>query len=406
MSTKDWIEKDFYKVLGVSKDASPADIKKAFRKLAKANHPDSNSDNAKAENRFKEVSEANSVLSDPTKRKEYDEARSLFGAGGPGRGGFGGHGAPGGAGGTTSFDLSDLFGRMGQGGGGGGGGLGDVLGGIFNRSGPSPSARRPRRGADVESAVSLSFDQSLSGVTVPLRLSSDGPCASCRGTGARAGTVPRVCPSCEGAGQTVTNAGGFAIPEPCRACRGRGLLVDDPCPTCNGSGRALSTRTVQARIPAGVKSGQRIRLRGKGAPGENGGEPGDLLVQVNVAPHPVFGRDGDHLTVTVPVTFDEAALGSEIVVPVPTGGTVTLRLGEGTANGRTMRVRGKGARRKDGTSGDLLVTVDVVVPPALSDAQRTALQAFRAAGMDGNPRAELLAKAGVGPAPARANGGS
>ncbi len=204
---------------------------------------------------------------------------------------------------------------MGQGGGGAGGGLGDVFGGIFNRGGSPGPGRRPRRGADVESEVSLTFDQSLAGVTVPLRLASDGPCPTCAGTGARAGTVPRVCPVCEGAGQTITNAGGFAIPEPCRECRGRGLVVDDPCPTCKGSGRALSTRTVQARIPAGVKDGQRIRLRGKGASGENGGESGDLIVLVKVAAHPVFGRDGDNLTVTVPVTFDEAALGSQIRVP-------------------------------------------------------------------------------------------
>lgn len=387
MSTKDWIEKDYYKVLGVPKDASSADIKKAFRKLAKTLHPDSNADNPKAAEKFKEVSEAYDVLSDDTKRKEYDEARALFGSGG--LGGFGGARA----GGQSTFDLGDLFTRMGQGS-AGSGGLGDVLGGIFNRGG-APGGRRPRRGADVDSEVSLSFDQALQGVTLPLRLASDGPCATCAGTGARAGTVPRVCPVCEGAGQVVTNAGGFAFPEPCRECRGRGLVVDDPCPTCHGSGRAMSSRTVQARIPAGVKNGARIRLRGKGAPGESGGDAGDLLVTVKVTPHPVFGRDGDNLTVTLPVTFDEAALGAQVAVPVPTGGTVTLKLAPGTANGRTLRVRGKGARRKDGTNGDLLVTVAVVVPTTLSTEQREALQAYRDATVDDNPRADLLAKAGV-----------
>lgn len=394
MSTKEWIEKDFYKVLGVPKDASQADIKKAFRKLAKANHPDSNADNAKAEARFKEVTEANDVLSDPKKRKEYDEARALFGTGGLGRGGFGGFGGPSrpGQGGTTTFDLGDLF----RGAGGGGtGGLGDVFGGIFNRGGGTAGARRPRRGADIESEVSLSFDQSLDGVTVPLRLSSEGPCPTCHGTGARAGTVPRICPVCDGAGQVMTNAGGFAIPEPCRECRGRGLVVDDPCPTCKGSGHALSSRTVQARIPAGVKDGSRIRLRGKGAAGENGGDAGDLIVSVKVAAHPVFGRSGDNLTVTVPVSFDEAALGAQIAVPLPTHSSVTLKLAEGTANGRTMRVRGKGVRRKDGTQGDLLVTIEVVVPATLTAEQREALQAFRSANDGADPRAALLAKAGV-----------
>jgi molecular chaperone DnaJ len=390
VSTKDWIEKDYYKVLGVPKDASSADIKKAFRKLAKTHHPDSNADNPKAAEKFKEVSEAYDVLSDDAKRKEYDEARALFGSGG--LGGFGG--ARGG--GQTTFDLGDIFSRMGQGSAGsGGGGLGDVLGGIFNRGAGAAGGRRPRRGADIDSEVSLSFDQALQGVTLPLRLASDGPCPTCAGTGARAGTVPRVCPVCEGAGQVVTNAGGFAFPEPCRECRGRGLVVDDPCATCHGSGRAMSSRTVQARIPAGVKNGARIRLRGKGAPGEGGGDPGDLLVTVRVTPHPVFGRDGDNLTVTLPVTFDEAALGAQVAVPVPTGGTVTLKLAPGTANGRTLRVRGKGVRRKDGTNGDLLVTVAVVVPTTLSTEQRDALQAYRDATNDGNPRAELLAKAGV-----------
>ncbi len=392
MSTKDWIEKDYYKVLGVAKDASPADIKKSFRKLAKQYHPDSNANDAKAAERFKEVSEAYDVLSDDMKRKEYDEARALFGSGGPGR-----FGPPGTGPGGGTFDLGDLFNRMGQGGGGGsaGGGIGDLFGNIFTRGGGTTTGRRPRRGADVESQVSISFDQALDGVTLPLRLTSDGPCPTCHGTGARTGTVPRVCPVCEGSGQTVTNAGGFAFPEPCRECRGRGLVVDDPCPTCHGSGRAMSSRTVQARIPAGVRDGQKIRLRGKGAPGENGGDAGDLLVTVKVSAHPVFGRDGDNLTVSLPVRFDEAALGANVPVPVPGGGTVTLKLAPGTANGRVLRVRGKGVRRKDGTRGDLLVTIDVVVPATLGTDAREALEAYRTATADGDPRAALLAKAGV-----------
>lgn len=386
MSQKDYIEKDYYKALGVSKDSSQPEIKKAFRALAKKHHPDSNENDPKSEARFKEVSEAYDVLSDETKRKEYDEARTLFGSGGfrpPG--GFGGPGA-----GGTSFDLNDILGRMNT---GGGGGFGDVLGGIFNRSGGTTSARRPRRGADIESKVTLSFDEALAGVTLPLRLTSEAPCTSCSGTGAREGTTPRVCPLCQGVGQVNRNQGGFAVPEPCRECRGRGLVVDDPCPTCSGSGRAPSTRTVQARIPAGVKHGQKIRLRGKGTKGENGGEAGDLLIVVSVSAHPVFGRDGDNLTITVPVTFTEAALGADVVVPTPGGGTVKVRLPEGTQGGRVLRVRGKGVPRKDGTKGDLLVTVDVAVPQRLSSEAREALAAYSSATQDHDPRADLMARA-------------
>ncbi len=388
MSQKDWIEKDFYKALGVAKDASGPEIKKAFRTLAKKHHPDSNENDPKAEARFKEVSEAYDVLSDDAKRAEYAEAGSLFGRGGfRAPGGFSGQGGAAGQGGVP-FDLSDLLGR-------GGGGFGDVFGGIFNRGGggAAAGARRPRRGSDVESGVTLSFDEALSGVTLPLRLTSDAPCTTCHGTGARDGTTPRVCPTCQGAGQVNVNAGGFAFPEPCRECRGRGLVVDDPCPTCHGSGHAPSTRTVQARIPAGVRNGAKIRLRGKGTAGENGGESGDLLIVVTVTPHPVFGRDGDNLTVTVPVTFAEAALGADIAVPTPAGGTVTVRLAEGTQSGRVLRVRGKGAPRKDGTKADLLVTVDVAVPQRLSTEAREALSAYAEATADHDPRADLVARA-------------
>ena len=392
MSQKDWIEKDFYKALGVSKDASAAEIKKAFRTLAKKHHPDSNENDPKAEARFKEVSEAYDVLGDEASRKEYDETRSMFG----GAGGFrvpGGFGGGNGGQGGVQFDINDLLNRAGS---GGGGGFGDVFGSIFNRGqGAGGGTRRARRGADIESGVTLSFDEALTGLTLPLRLTSDAPCGTCHGTGARHGTTPRVCPACAGAGQVNRNAGGFAFPETCRECRGRGLVVDDPCPTCQGSGHAPSTRTVQARIPAGVRSGQKIRLRGKGSAGENGGEAGDLLVVVTVTPHPVFGRDGDNLTVTVPVTFSEAALGADIAVPVPmpATGTVKVRLAAGTQNGQVLRVRGKGVRRKDGTHGDLLVTVDVAVPQRLPAAARDALSAYAEAMSGFDPRADLLARA-------------
>ena len=385
---KDWLEKDFYKVLGVDKGASADEIKKKYRKLARELHPDKNPGDAKAEERFKEVSEAYDVLSDDKKRAEYDEARTLFasggGFGGPGGFGGGGFGGPGGFGGGTSYDFSDVFGAD-------EGGLGDILGGIFNRGrGGGRRAQAPRRGQDVESEITLGFNEALDGVTVPLRLASDAAYDSCKGTGARAGTVPRVCPNCQGSGQTTRNAGGFAFAEPCTACAGRGLIVDDPCPSCRGSGRGVSTRTVQARIPAGVKDGARIRLKGKGAPGERGGPNGDLYVVVHVTPHPVFARKGDNLTVSVPVTFAEAALGGQVVVPTPGGGTVTLKIPAGTANGRTFRVRGKGVGRKDGTKGDLLATVDVQVPSGLTDEAREALERFAEAHGDEDPRKDLL----------------
>ena len=380
---KDWLEKDFYAVLGVSKDAAADEIKKKYRKLAREFHPDKNPGNKDAEERFKGVSEAYDVLSDDAKRKEYDEARALFAGGGYSRGNFGA------SGGNPQYNVNmdDLFGED-------TGGFGDFLGGIFNRRGGSgPRSRQPRRGADLESSLTLSFDDALDGVTVPLRLSSDAPCTSCHGTGAKAGTVPRMCPTCDGSGQTTRNAGGFAFADPCVTCKGRGLYVDDPCPTCHGSGRGLSTRVVQARIPAGVKNGARIRLKGKGAAGERGGPNGDLLVDISIAPHSVFARKADNITVTVPVTFTEMALGGEIAVPVPRGGSVTVKVPAGTANGRTFRVRGKGIRRKDGTNGDLLVSVDVKVPESLSNQAREALQQYAEQTTDHDPRRELFALA-------------
>ncbi|PJE96798.1 molecular chaperone DnaJ [Streptomyces carminius] len=387
MSTKDFVEKDYYKVLGVPKDATEAEIKKAYRKLAREFHPDANKGDAKAEERFKEVSEAHDVLGDPKRRKEYDEARALFGAGGfrpgPGAGGPGGF----------NFDLNDLFGGGPQGGGGTaggfGGGFGDVLGGLFNRGGTG-TRTQPRRGQDIESEVTLSFTEAVHGATVPLRMSSSAACKACSGTGDKHGT-PRVCPTCVGTGQVSRGGGGgFSLTDPCVDCKGRGLIAQDPCEVCKGSGRATSSRTMQVRIPAGVADGQRIRLRGKGAPGERGGPGGDLYVVVHVEPHPVFGRRGDNLTVTVPVTFPEAALGGEIKVPTLGGPPVTLRLPAGTPGGRTMRARGKGAVRKDGTRGDLLVTIEVAVPKGLSDKARDLLESYRDATAGEDPRAALF----------------
>jgi molecular chaperone DnaJ len=372
MAASDWATKDFYKVLGVKKDASADEIKKAYRKLARENHPDSNPGNAAAEERFKGVSEAYAVLSSADKRKEYDEQRSMFGQfrGGGGGGGFR---PPGG--GQQDFDVSDLFGGL-----FGGGGRG--------RQRPRPQARK---GDDLETEASITFEQAVDGATLPLRMTSDEACATCHGTGARPGTTPKVCSKCQGSGMQTGAAGGvFAMTEPCDQCRGRGLVVEHPCDTCQGSGRAPSSRTLNVRVPAGVKDGQRIRLKGKGGKGENGGPNGDLFLVVHVEPHRLFGRKGDHLTITVPVAFDEAALGAQIQVPTLDGPPVRLKIPAGTPNGRTFRAGGKGAITKAGGRGDLLVTVEVAVPAELSDEERLAVETLRDARGAANPRDGLF----------------
>jgi molecular chaperone DnaJ len=396
MNNAEWASKDFYKVLGVAKDADQAAIKKAYRKLARENHPDSKPGDQAAEDRFKEVAEAYDVLGDAEKRKQYDEMRAMFagGAGFPGGfgggngfpGGFGGPGGgPAGGAGAGGFDLSDLLGGL-----FGGSAPGGTSGGGFGRT----RAARPARGADIETEVTLPFADAVDGTTIALRLSSDAPCPTCSGTGGKPGTRPHICPECEGTGMVVSSVGGaFSMNETCPVCHGRQLVYDEPCPTCHGSGRGLSSRTIQARIPAGVKDGQKIRLKGKGAAGENGGPAGDLLVTVHVQPHPLFGRKGDALTLDLPVRFDEAALGAEVKVPTLGGTGVTLRIPPGTPNGRTLRVRGRGVPRKNGTRGDLLVTVDVQVPATLDDAARAAVEAYRDAMAGNDPRAGLAAAA-------------
>jgi len=388
VSTKDYMEKDYYKILGVSKDAKPDDIKKAFRKIARENHPDQHPGDAAAEKRFKDASEANSVLSDAKKRKEYDEARSFMGGGGfrfP-RGGA----APGGGAGPS---MEDIF-RNAQ----AGGGLGDMFGNLFGEAGAASSRRSAgrvgRRGADVEGEVTIGFTEAFEGITVSIQMVSEAACEACRGTGAKAGTVPEVCLTCQGSGMTASTSGGvFSLNETCPDCKGRGLVVKDPCAVCNGSGRAKSSRSMQVRIPAGVTDAQRIRIKGKGSPGENGGENGDLYVLVHVRPHRIFGRKDDNLTLTAPVSFAEAALGAEIEVPTLSGAKVKLRIPAGTPNGRTFRVRGKGVQRKNGTSGDMLVTIEVQVPDALDDKAKQALNNYASAVGAGNPRAGLFGTA-------------
>jgi molecular chaperone DnaJ len=379
----DWASKDYYAVLGVDQKASLADIKKAYRKLARANHPDSNPDDTAKHEKFKAVAEAYDVIGDEEKRKKYDEVRRLYGGGGF-RGGF-----PGGSSGDgVGFDLGDLLRDR-------AGGFGDPFGDIFgSRGGGARNKERPVRGSDVDSSATISFTDALDGVTISLRLTSDSACPDCHGTGGKPGTQPKICPECEGAGFIVnSHGGGFSINETCPRCGGRQLLYEEPCPTCHGSGRGTSSRSIQARIPAGVKDGQRIRLRGKGGAGQSGGANGDLFVTVKVTPHRLFGRKGDNLTLDVPVSFDELALGAEIKIPTLGGTPVTLKVPAGTPNGRTFRVRGRGATKKDGTKGDLLATVQIQVPARLNDAAREAIAGYRAAGVDGTLRANLFAKA-------------
>jgi molecular chaperone DnaJ len=381
MSSKDWLEKDFYAVLGVTKSASTDEIKKAYRKLARELHPDRNPDNPVAEERFKAVSEAYDVLSDEKRRKEYDEMRSLFGSGQFRRN------ARTGGGGTGTFDFNDIFGaNAGSGmpptGTGndrrfGGAGFSDLFSSIFSGGGGN-STRRAGRGRDVETEISLDFVDAVKGVTRSLTLHTPGTCDTCHGSGAAPGSQPRTCPTCRGVGLVSSNQGSFSFSEPCRDCQGVGTIVDVKCPECRGTGGVTKTRTLNVRIPSGVVDGQRVRLAGRGEPGDRGGAAGDLFVVIRVRPHDVFGRTGDDLTMTVPVSFAEAALGADLRVPT-LDGVVTVRVPPGTPSGRTFRVRGKGVARQKSKVGDLLVTVDVHVPPELTDTARKALEDFAAA---------------------------
>jgi molecular chaperone DnaJ len=385
VSTKDYIEKDYYQALGVTKDASAADIKKAYRKLARELHPDKNPGNAEAEAKFKEVSEAYDVLSDDAKRKEYDEARSLFAGGGFRGGTFDGTNF---GGGGSTFDMSDLF--NGAGSGAGTGGLGDIFGGLF--TGGTTTRRRnvgPTKGQDVDAEVNLGFDEAVHGAMLPLQLSGPGTCRNCHGSGARPGTRPHTCPTCGGSGFVSRNQGAFGFSEPCRDCRGTGQIIDDPCPECQGSGVTTQTRTINVRVPAGVRDGARLRIPGKGLPGTRGGPAGDLFVTVHVGEHELFGRRGDHLTLTVPITFPEATLGTTLRVPT-LDGSVGLKVPPGTTSGRTFRVKGRGIAKRGGGTGDLLVTVEVAVPQKLSGDAREALEKYASAQAD-DPRPRITA---------------
>jgi molecular chaperone DnaJ len=359
---RDWFEKDFYKTLGVSESATDKEIIKAYRKLARELHPDTNPGDDVAEEKFKEVSSAYDVLGDDGKRLEYDEVRRM----GPATMG----GRPGGSDGF-SFNVGDM-----------GGGLGDVLGGMFGggrgRGRGGSSGVQPRRGADITAQLTVDFADAVTGLETTLYLTTDAQCSTCHGSGARPGTSPRVCGTCQGRGVTDDNQGMFSFSSPCHLCSGTGRLIDEPCGTCRGGGVEKRPREVKARIPAGVKDGQTIRLKGRGGPGRNSGPNGDLLVELKVMPHPRFGRSGVNLTVAVPIAFADAALGTDIQVPTLSGSTVTLRVKAGTQSGTRHRVKGKGIETSK-EHGDLIVTVNVQVPTELNDAERSAIERLRAA---------------------------
>lgn len=369
---REWFEKDYYQVLGVPKNATQEEIKKAYRKLAQRYHPDANPGNKEAEERFKEISAAYDVVGDPAKRKQYDQVREMVASG------FGASSGPsfsdrGGA----RVRFEDLgFGDLGD--------LGDLLGGLFGtRRG---RARATARGADLEAEVTVSFEESMRGTTVPVRIQGPAPCPTCGGSGAAPGSSPVVCPQCRGTGAIAVNQGLFQIEQTCPRCHGSGRVVERVCPTCQGSGSKRQTRTFQVRVPSGVKDGARIRLRGHGEPGPPAGQPGDLYVRVHVRPHPFFRRRGDDLAIEVPISYAEAALGAEIQVPT-LDGPVTMRVPPGTPSGKTFRLRGKGAPRRGG-QGDLYVTVNVEVPARLSKEERELIEKLRAAER-GSPRRRL-----------------
>ncbi|MEX0767461.1 MAG: molecular chaperone DnaJ [Microthrixaceae bacterium] len=380
---REWFDKDYYAILGVAPKATAKEITSSYRKLARKYHPDANLGDASAEDRFKEISTAYEVIGDADKRAEYDEAKRVgpmsagFGPSGSGRSGGPGFGGPGGAG----FDGGDIS---------------DLIGNLFSRGGrgqqQAPQPTGPRRGTDIEADLHLAFDDSIRGATTTVNITSDVRCPDCSGSGAAAGTSPKVCPECHGKGAIDDDQGFFSFSRPCSSCGGRGRVIETPCPSCVGTGAVRRPRQVKVRIPQGVRDGQKIRIKGKGGAGLNGGPAGDMYVRVHVESHHIFGRQGDHLTVTLPITFPEAALGADISVPTTEGEPVTIRVPAGTASGRKFRVRGRGVSGAK-TQGDLLVTVEVVIPQNLTAEEREALETYAALAVE-SPRAHLGATHG------------
>ncbi len=349
--------KNPYEVLGVPKNAPQDEVKKAYRKLARRYHPDKNPEDAEAEARFKEVQGAYDVIGDPEKRKQYDTFGSANGRGGQG-GGFAWNPSEG-------FDFGDL------------GNLGDLFGGLFGGGARGGAEPRGQRGNDVEVQVSLSFDDALNGVETKIPVALELACHVCHGSGAKPGTAPKVCPQCGGRGVVAESQGFFALSQPCPRCRGNGTVIEEPCPNCKGSGRERRTKRYTVKIPAGVKNGSRIRLKGKGEAGWGGGPAGDLYVVTKVEPSKTFHRRGDDLVVEVPVSFADAALGTTASVPTPDG-PVSVKVPSGSEDGKLLRVRGKGAPHLKGSGrGDVLAKLRIEVPKKLSKRERELLEELK-----------------------------
>ncbi|MDQ2968476.1 MAG: molecular chaperone DnaJ [Actinomycetota bacterium] len=363
-----------YDTLGVKKGASAAEIKKAYRKLAAQFHPDKNPGDDAAEEKFKEVQNAYDTLSDSEKRKQYDTFGTANGRRPPGSDprdfNFGGGG---------NFTINDL------------GDLGDLFGGIFNRGqGGGARRRQPERGADIEIPVSLSFEDSLRGLETKIPVEVTTACRECGGTGAEPGTSPVICPQCNGRGVVSESQGLFALSQPCPRCRGNGTVVEKPCKKCKGTGRERRTKHYTVKVPAGVKDGTRIRLKGKGEIGDGGGPAGDLYVVTRVEPSKKFERRGADLVIEVPVAYTEAALGATVEVPTPYRERVSLKVPAGTQDGRLLRIRGHGAPKLDGSGkGDLIARLRVSVPKKLSKKERAALEELQKLSHD-DPREALF----------------
>ncbi len=366
-------KRDYYEVLGLQKGASDADIKKAYRKLAKQYHPDLNPDNPEAEEKFKEINEANQVLSDPDKRAKYDQfghagVDSSFGGGANFTGGFDG------------VDLGDIFADI----------FGGGFGGFSGSSSRAGAANAPRRGSDITVALEIGFMEACKGVSHDITVNVTDECPECKGSGAKAGTSPKTCPDCNGRGYvTVQQRGIFGMMQsqrPCTKCGGRGKIVDDPCKKCNGSGKINIKKTVSVKVPAGIDNGITLNVRGQGSVGTNGGSRGDLKVRVSVRKDPVFEREDYNILIDFPITYSQAVLGAEIDVPT-IDGMVSYKVPAGTQPGTVFRLRGKGVQklqRAEGDRGDQLVKINVEVPKKLSKKQKDALEAFENTLDEGN----------------------
>jgi molecular chaperone DnaJ len=364
--------KDFYRILGVAENASAAEIKKAYRKLAKQYHPDANPNDSAAAERFKEISEAYSVLSDDAKRKQYDQMRKYGAFGGmtgarTGRGGYSTSGsAAGGPAAGGSFSFEDL---------GGLGGLGDLFSSIFDVGKKRTKSQGPQRGQTVEFAVDIPFELAARGGKLPLTVPMTETCPTCHGNGSAPGTTPITCPECHGAGTVTFGQGGFAVTRPCPQCLGKGVVPTQPCPTCQGQGQLREQKQIQVTVPAGVDTGSKLRLTGQGEPGASGGARGDLILTFRVQPHRFFTREGLDLYCSVPINVAQATLGSRVRVRTVDGRHVVLRVPAGTQSGTRFRIKGQGVE-KAGTTGDQYVQVKITVPERLNEEEERLMRQF------------------------------